>query len=764
MLPVPRRVLVRSAILSLLLGAAAAVAEPPVEIDVSLGEVDGQRAISLWAADGIGSREVIDPEGFSVSMVPATDLDTVLSWPAGEWFLPPNGKYKFWIEGNGQITPYSSVLNYQRVPFEGQGTAAVMPVEPAGTVALAADVPITTSSVLRLIHLDSHNRAPFPLRELSRSVRGAAMQQGALMPEGLVVAALVDSDSGDYLALSRPAEVRRDAVTTVHPQAPRSPNTDLLVRLERPVLLTEHEQYDVELTISGEQGPSREPDVLIPTTDRLYAIWYAASDSPVTLEVRSPSVFLPVETLVLRSGKVESFRGSMRALPDVEARLELPDSLVDLEDSELEVVLDRPSNPSVRKLEVPPGTRVFQLKNVVAAPVEIRLHAGPWTFRRPLDLSDGLDATVVFEPRPISVTGTVYLGDREHPATIEFRTNRDYEFLPFESDDEGFYEAELFNKGVYAVAVRLRGRPGVAHTELLERVLREDATLDFRLPDNRFSVRVVDAETREGIAGAGLAAGNKHLSQGGPLRMAGAEKNSVLNLETDDDGVAYLRPLHPGELTVSAWAKGYESPEDQFKETIAEGDDGREILIELEPLGDSTRLQLRWPDGRPATGAEVRLQSSLGNSVPVWSGTADGDGSVELPEESGTWVLTRHALGGWLIRPRPAPGTGPLTWTLGTDLRSLVVEVSRKWEEPARWARLAVWIEDRCVFGQTLSWFAGAPVAANGEGFWRASLPVAPLKILAWSSSQEVDPLALEGLATVVPVAATEVVEIETFD
>ena len=573
------------------------------------------------------------------------------------------------------------------------------------------------------------------------------------MPEGRVVAALFDLKSREYLALSRPLEVKHNQRVVVRPAAPRSPRSDMLVRLERPEFIIDHARFDVELVARSPDGTLLEPDVSIPVTDRLYAIWYGLGEARISLEASSASVYLPPETIVLRPGQVENFRGALQRLPEVEVRLELPDSLSTGEPLRLEMIRDRPGRQKLREVELPAGARSLVLENVVAEPVEILLHAAPWTFQRAVDLSDGQNATVVFDPAPLTVTGTVYRGDRGHAATVEFRTPRRRVPVPVDTDEAGAYEAQLFAAGLYLVNVRLDGFDGIAHFELLDRPLREDATLDFRIPDNRFAVRVVDAETREGIESAEIAVGNQYLSMGGPLRNPDTEKQAVLRILTDGDGGAELRPLHPGRVTLRARAEGY-MPSDLIEEKVEKDDPGREITIAMRPVEDLLELRLLLPDGSAAAGAEVRVQTSLGNAQPLWSGSADGEGLVELPvSESQAWVLARHGAGGHLVRPTLAAGSSDVSWVLNPAMTPLAVEVKRPWGDPARWAQVALWIEDHCVFGHTLAWLAGAPIATDGKGFWEVrNLPAAPLKILAWSRDQEVNPLALEALAEDVSV------------
>ncbi|MCP4662939.1 MAG: hypothetical protein GY856_46700, partial [bacterium] len=253
--------------------APATFPQTPAEIDVSLGHINGKVALSLWPAKGLEDQRLIDPSGFEAHLAKEEDLDEELIFPCGTWFQPPPGRYKFWLEGRGSISPFSSVLHFAGGPFKTQGLAGVTPVVPGGVVALSHEGRLKGDIALRLLHIDSHNSAPKIRREMSRRLIGDAMSQGALMPEGLVLAALFDKSSNEYLAISRPVQVSRRATTWVRPQPPKA-NTDLLVVLDRPILLTDRARYDVEPVLVGLTGNEKRPDVTVPTPERLYAIWY----------------------------------------------------------------------------------------------------------------------------------------------------------------------------------------------------------------------------------------------------------------------------------------------------------------------------------------------------------------------------------------------------------------------------------------------------------------------------------------------------------
>lgn len=585
------------------------------------------------------------------------------------------------------------------------------------------------------------------------------------MPVGAVVATLVTQETGEYVALSRPVVVESATKVAIRPVPPIKTETDLLVRLQREKYLQAHGQSEVDIIVRGEGGEPRSPDVLIAPADRIYAIWYGLADKRVALEVSSKSVFLPSETIVLRPGRVESHSSVLRALPDIEARIRLPASL-SAEEMKLELRIDRPGQISIREEVLAAGTESVKLDNVPAERLDVVLHVPPWIFHQPTDVSDGQDATVHFDPKPITITGTVFRGEREHAASLEFQTTRGGDTLQVSTDERGAYEAALFRAGSYVVKVKLDNVEGPAHVELLEQLIREDTTLDFHIPHTDFVVRVVDHSTQEGIHNAKLMVGNRFLSRAGLQRGEKKERAATQRITTDEEGYGALPPLHPGTLTLIAEAEGY-LPSETYQEKVDEWVREKEIQIELRAVDATEELRLLLPTGEPAANAEVRIQKSLDNGPPIWSGKADARGVVQLPSHEGEiLVLVRHPRAGFLVRREVSFDGGP-TWSLPPLGEPLSVVAKRPWNEPARQAQFALWVEGQFLAGDVLRWLSGADPGADRDGFWRApNVPSTSLKLLAWSwsSTESVNAVELESLATVIPYPRTGPVEVETLN
>lgn len=726
-----------------------------IEVDATKGSIQGRVALSFWPTT-VEDSEILAPFGFEVHLVPAHDLDLELTYPCGEWFEPPPGRYRYWIEGNGKITPYSSVFAFRGGPFRGKGGVARVPVSPAGTVALDRAFTLPPAGFLRILHLDSHLKDRVLRREFSRRIPAEAAHRGAAMPAGRVVAALFDSARGEYLGITRPVEVQPGGPTLVAPESPAG-GSDLVVLLDRSEILDDHAQAPVEIVArSGER--SRAPDVLVPTADRVYAIWYGLAGNYVELEATAAGAFFPSREITLRPGRVEGFRGELQPLPNLDVQIRLPQPL---RRQELGLgVSELPDRSPITGKDLAANSTSARFEGLPPRELEVVLQTGPWAFRERVDLREGQDAEVVFEPRLIEVTGRVFWGDEPQPATVSFRSDpfRPREEVSTVTDEDGAYRIALFRSGYYQVGVQLDSVAGGPYVDYLEEPIVEDRVLDFHLPANRFRIRAVDAQTGEGIAGAELAVDNR-LASGRAYSQPAT---------TGEDGIADLPPLRPGELLVFAEAKGYLRT-GPVTEVVPEEDVEVEVTINLEPVGSSGGLRLLLPDGTPAAGAEVRAQTSLGNTPPIWSGVADPRGLLEIPPHAkGTLLMVRHPQGGGLVHAwhGTQAEAEPEVWTLPPPAPLMTVHVVQPGGDPAPWAQVAIDLGAVRVHGASLAWLASSPVGgANRQGIWQGrNLPAHDLRVHAWASSAVTPAVlsgALDGLAVLVRYPWSNVVEVE---
>ncbi|MCP4658689.1 MAG: carboxypeptidase regulatory-like domain-containing protein [bacterium] len=741
---------------------SAASADGQIEIDASKGVIEGTVAVALWPGSEYPEGEIraIDPAGFQGRLVPQDNPDQELSYPCGAWFQPPPDKYRFWLEGNGMISPFSSIMIYGGGRFHGNGLASITAVVPAGIVRLCPELEPPADVALRLLHLDSHSRGPFLKREMSRRVHGHAAEQGVLMPTGRVIAVLFDNASQQYAAISRPEEVFAGEPSYVCPKPPEE-GTDLLVILTRQTDVRKTDDDDVQLMITGLEKGSRRADMVVPTSDRVYAFWYGLQGGKYgTLEVTSDTVFLSPQDIVLRQRRVESYRDVLRPLPTVGVHLSVPYEMMPAAMA-LEV-LTQAGMRSIRRAELPLGTEVFHFESLPAEPLYVKLELPPWAYYEWVDLSAGDNRSVFFQPNPIHLTGTVYCGAKQHPASLTFRTNRlDHEDeLHVETDAQGRYEVMLFRAGDYPVFIRLEGAELPAVLDHVQVPEKFEVLHDFHIPANRYRVKVADSKAGDGIAGAEVYADNSS-TEGQPA--------DSFKYFTNENGIAHLRPLRQGEVTVGARAKGY-LPSDPLTEPVGDSPLEREIIIRLDPIGRTKRLRLLLSTGTAAVNADVRAQAALDNTLPFWEGRTDTSGFIEMPDYAdGAFILIRHPEAGTKIRrwrTSEASG-GDLEWSLAPPAPPLSIQVSRSWGDPVG-ASLALWLASRRVTGRTLAWLAGSPVGGtNRQGKWQAhNLPPVPISILAWthSGTDRAQAGAYDSFAVTVPFPWLDLVEIHTAD
>ncbi|HEX2223839.1 MAG TPA: hypothetical protein VHN15_06515, partial [Thermoanaerobaculia bacterium] len=272
------------------------------------------------------------------------------------------GKYRVWMEGQGRMSPESLVVRYSGSPFKGRGLLGGLQLVPAGKVVLADDA-TPGAAVLRLLHIDSHTRGQYPQREISRRVSGPALKNGVLMPAGPVLAALFDSKTQEYVGLARPVTVAAGGRTSVRPVLPEKGTTHLVALLERPVVLDSFAKSDVRPALVLAEG-ARPPDVLVPTAERVYAVWYGVNVRRARLEVTSAYVSAPPQELVLRPGRIERLILRLNSRPNLKVTLQVPAELP-LAGSTLEVAaVAAPGVEVAAQAKLVPEHRVYRFEHL----------------------------------------------------------------------------------------------------------------------------------------------------------------------------------------------------------------------------------------------------------------------------------------------------------------------------------------------------------------------------------------------------------------
>ncbi len=725
------------------------------------GSLNGKVAVAFWAFAGLpngspnglpkklGPQDLLAPNGMEVRMVPEGDLDQELAFPCGQWLAPRPGKYKYWLEGNGWISPSSAVLNY--ADLAGEGRATVREVVAAGTIALTPEIQPADSVSLRLLHLSSHNRGLGPRSEMSRRVSGKARHEGVLMPAGPVLASLFDREQQEYRALARPVEVPAGGRITVSPQPPARAVTDLVVILDFPLRIANFADHDVQLTVAAPEQSARSPEVVVKTADRVYAVWYGLLERRVTLAVNSPTVFLPPQDLALRSGKIESYYGQLRSRPDLEVELRLPSGFTPSSDAHLQI---HGENDLALVADQPliPGNLRYLFRDLLPQPLRITFDTPPWFFTERVDLSDGMDSKLAFAPPSYRVWGTVERGGQPTAATVTFQIPRGERYqLHVPTEENGFYETLLFRSGNYVALVRPVDGPEAPYVDFRAESVETNLEWNFHLPDNRWTVRVQDVVTGAGIPDARVAVGSRAVERG---------QRSTQSTRTDAAGLARLPPLDWGQVELWAEAEGYLRSgvtEIELSSTQKEGT----ITLTLEPQGEKRGLRCRLPDGTAASHTKALLVADLRQPIPLWESESDGEGRLAVPARFAQgWLLLRHPQSAFLVRRWSSAEASRRDWILPAPAPALSVQVVRG-GDPAVSAHLQLWLDEQPLAGPLLYWLtASRPV--DGEGRWVAHhLPQKPLRLLAAASGEEMAPLSeLQARAIDFPWPSLVVLEI----
>ncbi len=292
---------------------------PPSELlDPATGEINGRSAVAVMPAKARNGRlEALSPWGFKAHLTGYDDPSMELVFPCGIWFQPPRGRYRAWIEGDWQISRYSSVIIYASRPFQGHGLLAPVPVGEAGRVALSPDIVKSPRLTLRVLHAGSYLEGNFPRWELSRREATHRLGEGLLMPVGPAIGALWDEQSQSYTAISRPFEVKTRKTVTIPLEKP-SRVTHLVVQLQRPALASTAADLPVKLLLMR-QGHQLVPDLTVSAADRIYALWYGLAPGPAELRAEASQSAFRSQRLSLSAGKIERLVGTLSPWPGLDS-------------------------------------------------------------------------------------------------------------------------------------------------------------------------------------------------------------------------------------------------------------------------------------------------------------------------------------------------------------------------------------------------------------------------------------------------------------
>lgn len=714
---------------------------PPRPPDSRQGNLDGYTAALVWPARYTTSAKTpnyLDPTGCQAYLVPRTDLDSEEVHPCGQWFRPKPGQYKVWLEGRGVISPMPSVLRWDDTPFAGHGLINVMPVVQAGSVTLSRKVKIPAHTGFRLLSLSSQFLGQ-PQRAFDR--RSRSPYAGTSMPAGKTIAGLFDQKSGDAVALSGTFDVQPGKTVEIEPRLPAE-GTDVLVVLRRP---QPPRGADIALTLATETGV-QSPSEALYAVDNVYAVWHGVRGRTARVLTESSTLHLPAIDLSLKPRTVVTFRGDLRARPSVGVSAFVPPEKIKTLELEVQELATR---KALFETVLTAGTRKV-IEALPATKLRFLLKADIWKTSKEVDLTSGDDDEVTFQLSPIRINGTLYSGTEAAKGKLRFEYARD-QSLEVETDERGDYEAVVLHPAVYTTSIVVANDSAPPFVQFVD--IDRDRRIDFTIPTNRITIVVRDANTGAPVPGAEIR-----------MKSVWADDtrgDMTLNLRyrTDSAGHAVLPHLHPGGVTLSAVAAGYE---DSTPQTLAINADtvSKEELL-LRPIhGRPVRIVL--PNGEAAAGAEVAVVRD-GNGSITWRGSADPSGSILLPHHLGAVFVVRHPLAG---------SVAGLVHAVDADIRlaspvspSLVFQTADADGNPVAFALLTFWINGVRLTDAAVSFagWSGAGVS-DQDGIWTGrNLPKGPVRVLATRniSPVQVSSGAYDSLSSVIePVRPDETIKI----
>lgn len=716
----------------------------------------GENGKAFFPVDspGTGMTEVIDPRGFEVHMTPADDPGEERVFAAGEAFVPPSGRWRVWLQDEWRMTPSSLLVIWPTGRWRGT-SPSTLAVAPAGRV--TAPDAATMGADLELWLLFAGNSPGWRYHELSRRRRLAEAIDGVLMPAGPVVAALWDRRQERYIALSDEFTVVAGETVPVPLAIPSATEASVLVHTTVAPGVSPEALAAVDLTLSRDGQPL--PSAFTVVTDwGVYRGWQAAKPGPAILSGGSELLYLDPRPVELSGGAVTGIEEALVARPVLEVSLVLP-RLLREKPFTLEV-RRLPGRESLSRAELPrhAGRHRFQ-DRLVNAVLEVELVTHVGSYRRQVDLTAGGEAFLGLEPELIEIYGTVRRNGERHPGTVSFQTVSGQR-VTAAADEDGQYRAIALQPLTW-VDVQLADVEQEPWRDFYMPPIQSSRELDFDIPDALTKVRVVDAVSGEGIAGAVVAVRNEYWPPDERETTGDARGRGTViatSHPAGENGEVRLPPPRPGRVEIHAHAPGYLPLEQPIALDVEDPPSDRELEISLEPIGDAVRVHLTLPDGSPAAGASVLRVDSLALGTTFFSGRADALGVVEVPIEpaQGLLLLKHRGAAFGIIEWQAWKDSEDVEWVFPPAAHQplTIRALDPAGAEPAAGAAVSLWVDDRKLSDRAMSWLLDATWRTDRNGYWTVhGLPRGPLRVLARSRHLDVEEEAgrLDALATQIP-------------
>lgn len=682
---------------------------------------------------GVTNRSTLPPQ--CSAHVYAMDGEHVRTVDCGAAVQLTPGSYAAWIEWPGRISRFAEA-------FDG-AVAGVHSQQMTAAAALCVEQNENAASY-EIWHLDSQAGrgplAPSFHRDAPRA------DQALQLPAGRAVAFSLNARR-EVIAVSEPLTLADHGQTS--PRMLRLTSAAALcVFLRRPAaVVAEDADAQVVAVVDGEL---HEPDAFLNSRDYIVGVWYHVKGARADVRLISSRLWLPAESVTLHSGRISTVRTVIRRLPSVQVAINIEGDAVDAGPLSLSATM---LNGTTVALPKPAARGINTLEFLPRAPLHVRLDYGSWKYVEEVDLTPGADTSIQFDLRPIVIHGRVTYGKAPaSDARVEFSAGK---LIPAETDDDGRYRMTLWKPGRYAFRVQLK-EPANASPFLDTIRVSDSEELDIDIPRAAYSLKVRDASSGDGIAGAQVTITNEwHDASEGRRRI-------MSRIVTGADGVVGLPPLREGNFELRIDAEGYEAGT-VGPQVVDNTSEGRVVEVALKRLTSPAHLRIMLPGGVPASGAELIAITS--SEEIVYAASSDRNGEVRLPAELNDVVLVaRHPNAGGSVLAWPSRAAQPeTTWSLPPAGPPLTVRALIGDGVAAASMSVFAWIGGRRVGGLALAFLAFAQPLTDSEGEWRGrNLPAAPLALLAVSPTRALDAErgAFDTVAETIPYPWPPIVEV----
>ncbi len=594
-----------------------------------------------------------------------------------------------WIERENSITPYQRRVTEKEI---------TLPLASGAILAVDEAVP-DARRTLAIVHVDK--QAMF--------VRNVIPGVPFLIPRGTLI--LLSRDENDnLLAVSRPLEIR-DSPTEVVRTAVAAEGT-VYVELSWP---DSDAPDNLKMSIDV-GGHVIEPSLTLRRLGGVTGVWFGVTARAATLEVRGTTLWNKPVELAIRPRQVTEVRSRLQPLPAITVMTEAASEEISAIVAKGRLLLqDAEGKRTLREVAM---TRTNERHVVGLEPAiyTVRLELADWTLTRRADLTDGENARVVFDVRPLTINGAITRGGKPLRARIAVRGGVNEAAAV--TDALGQYTLLVWQQGRYQAEISAVDSPAAPHIEMVN--LQEDRTLDWDLPSNEYVIRVVEASSRKPIAGS-------QVSVSTTWHDGAGERQSMRTLTADGDGVVTLPPLYPGSLTLIPSASGYDVGSPTTIPIPKGRRDRTTLTLELQREKPGARHMIRLADGAPAVGAEVLGLASIQKNA-VWRGVVDETGAVSIP--AGIPILAvRHPRAAIMVYA--APGEDVLPWTLPPPAPPLTIHAVNRQDQEVRGAPVTLWLNGFRVSGPFLGYLTSSVPLTDGNGVWIGrNLPAQAIQVL----------------------------------